>query len=199
MAKPEHFHHQSIEQTSPPDPLITLVDAKEHLRVDHTDDDDLITTLCSAVTQLIDGESGLIGYAVGAQKWLYKAHDLWEYDIFGKPCVYLPKTPVKEIMSIKYYDVDNVLQTETLTDWTLHSNGDWAYISPNDGLTRYEYDRIDSFQVEFQSGLQVIPETIIHAAKLALSTFYDNRGESGAVLPEAFHILVNLSRRGWIG
>lgn len=197
MAKPDYT--DILTQTSPPDPIVSLADAKEHLRVDHTDDDTLITTLCNAVTQLIDGETGLIGYSVSTQKWLLKTHNAWDYNAFGQVIISLPKTPVKEIMSIKWYNASNTLITETLSDWTLVANHDWAYITPNDGLIREEYYRPDSFQVEIQCGLQTIPETLIQAAKLALSVFYDNRGESGVELPQAFYTLVNLSRRGWVG
>lgn len=190
---------QILTQTATAMSIITLDEAKAHLRVEHTDEDVLIATLCDTATQIIDGEGGLCGYCVASQNWLYKSHNQWTYDCFGNVIYKLPKTPVKALVSIKYYNASNALITENIADWSLISNGETAYIMPNDGLLRTEFKRVDSFQVEFTSGLVNIPAELKHAALLIISALYDNRGDEGFQIPAAVQNLVNLKRRGWVG
>lgn len=196
MAKPEHMH--ILEQTAQPAQLVTLAEVKLHCRIDGNDEDTLLNSYIDAATSMIDGEAGLLGWFVATSKWLYKTYYSWHYDGFGNVLIYLPYTPVKQIMSIQYYNVNNVLITENLADWDLVTGKDWAYITPKNNLMRTEYRRLDAFQVEFQVGAEVIPNEIKQAALLIIANWYESR-EDNAEAPIAAQRLINLKRKGWIG
>ncbi len=52
---------------SPPAPLVGLDLLKQHLRVDGSDDDALITAYAAAAQGQIDGPAGWLGRAIGPQ------------------------------------------------------------------------------------------------------------------------------------
>jgi hypothetical protein len=56
-----------VNVIEPPGEVISLVDAKKHLRVDHGDDDDYITGLVAAAVAWLDGPAGWLGRALGVQ------------------------------------------------------------------------------------------------------------------------------------
>jgi hypothetical protein len=61
----------------PTEPVLTLADAKPHLRVDHNDDDSLITALIAAATARLDGRDGILGRWLRQQTWeLFPARQL---------------------------------------------------------------------------------------------------------------------------
>lgn len=192
---PNHIY----EQVSAAESIVTLSEAKAHLRVDFNDEDTLITSLCATATQILDGEGGLCGFSVATSRWILKGHDFSTLDQFGNVIYEIPKTPVKLVHSVKYYNASNTLITEDFANWTLIANGDFAYIKPNDGIERTEYERIDSFQIDFEAGSTIIPSEIKHAALLLIGALYDNRGQENVVIPDAVYRLLNLKRRGWVG
>lgn len=55
--------------TPPVLPIVGLVDLKAFLRVDHDDDNALITSLGDAAAAWLDGYSGILGRAVMPQTW----------------------------------------------------------------------------------------------------------------------------------
>ncbi|WP_297534627.1 head-tail connector protein [Nitrobacter sp.] len=52
-----------IRTVAPAEMPVTLAEAKAHLRVDHDDQDDLITAQIKAATAWFDGYSGILGRA----------------------------------------------------------------------------------------------------------------------------------------
>lgn len=55
--------------TPPADQVVSLGDAKLHLRVMHDDEDMLIAGLIDAATDHLDGLTGTLGIALGPQTW----------------------------------------------------------------------------------------------------------------------------------
>lgn len=55
--------------TGPTDPVVPLSAIKQHLRVDHDDEDELIEAFTDAATQMLDGPSGILGIALAPQTW----------------------------------------------------------------------------------------------------------------------------------
>jgi uncharacterized phiE125 gp8 family phage protein len=78
------------------DPVVTLAEAKAQLRIDHDDEDDLITSLIAAAVAHLDGYSGILGRALVTQTWRQ------DFDGFDQELV-LP-LPVAGITSVKWYD-----------------------------------------------------------------------------------------------
>lgn len=82
---------------TPPQPVVSLSEAKAHLRVRSGDEDALITAYVAAATAHIDGPGGWLGRAIGAQT------------LEARTCVFrdamaLPYPPIIEIVSVKHLD-----------------------------------------------------------------------------------------------
>lgn len=96
-----------VRVIEPPQPIVTLEEAKRHLIVDFDDDDELIESLLLAATSWIDGPTGWLGCALGVQTL-----ELRVADFYSLPCqrdvIPLPYPPVLEIISITYRDSDGV-------------------------------------------------------------------------------------------
>ena len=59
--------------TPPASKPVTLADAKEHLRVDHDDEDTVIAALLDTAVAHLDGWSGVLGRAIMPQTWRVSA------------------------------------------------------------------------------------------------------------------------------
>jgi len=97
--------------TPPATEPVTLAEAKVDLRVDHTDDDALITGLIVAAR----AEAELLSRRALINRTL-------EMSLCGWPStgkIYLPYPPVVSVTSVTYYDINNVLQTMTAGDYIL--------------------------------------------------------------------------------
>jgi uncharacterized phiE125 gp8 family phage protein len=107
-------HRVSIPPVAEP---ISLVEAKLHLRVDHTTDDELIKTLITASSQWCEAYEG--------RAYMVRTSQL-KLDSFGR--IYLPFPPVQSVSSITYVDTEGTTQTLSSAVYTLYNSGDYAYI-----------------------------------------------------------------------
>lgn len=119
--------------------------------------------------------------------------------------VYLSKAPVQSLVSVKYYDSDNVQQTATLSDFTLVASDDWAYVDCDSWPQAY--DRADAITIQYVAGygdaVSDVPAEIRQAILLLLGQ-YDGVRENATEatfteIPAGFDALINLHARGWYG
>lgn len=107
--------------TPPTVPVVTLEEAKAHLRVDHADDDALIGgMIAAAVGHLDPAGSGWLGRALRPQTW--------ELRLDAFPCgpIHIPYPPLISVESVKYDDADGVERTATVgIDYRVLSGGAW--------------------------------------------------------------------------
>jgi len=96
---------------------ISLVEAKLHLRVDHTTDDELIKTLISAARIWCESYEG--------RAYMVRTSQI-KLNTFGK--IELPFPPVLSVSSITYIDTAGDTQTLDSSVYTLYNSGDYAYI-----------------------------------------------------------------------
>jgi uncharacterized phiE125 gp8 family phage protein len=96
---------------------VSRAECKLHLRVDGTDEDSLIDIYLAAAVAHLDGEDGWLGRAIVAQTWAQ------DFDAFARPLL-LGLAPVTAISSVKYYDVDGVLQTVDAASYALINGAD---------------------------------------------------------------------------
>lgn len=96
-----------VRVTAPITEPVTLAEAKSHLRVDTTDDDDIITALIQAAREWCEEFQNRSYLEQTWQLWL----DAWPDD----DEIVLPRPPLQSVTSVKYYDTDD-------TEYTLDSS-----------------------------------------------------------------------------
>jgi len=160
--------------TGPTADILSLTEAKDHLRVDDTDSDTYITDLISVVTQMLDGRSGTLGRALMTQTWELAIE---EFD----DDIRLPLPPLQSVTSVKYYDVNNTLQTLATSVYTVLADDLGSFIEVVVGQHwPVIYPRDDAVVIQYVCGYGAasdVPMPIIHAAKVLLAGFYENRTE----------------------
>ena len=160
--------------TGPAAPMLTLAQAKAHLRVLDTDQDAYISSLLPVVEAMMDGYTGDLGHCLVNQTWSQKM-DFWPARVD------LPLRPVSAISIIKYYDTQNALQTWASTNYGLYEDALGPFIQypfnvqpPN----LYPF-RPDAIEIQFVAGYgpdaTTIPAPIVQAALLWLADMFENR------------------------
>lgn len=175
----------SLARVSPldGDSIISLADAKAHLRVTHDDEDALIGQLRDAAVGQVERVSGV---ALASGEWL------WSMRWFPSR-VDLPMGPVTALGDVTYYDSEGAPQT--YADARLV--GGSVYPAVNGVFpTAYDYAA-----VEFTAGLTSADEApeLVAAAKLLLGHYYANReavavGSSPVELPLGVQSLIDTYR-----
>tara|TARA_R110000851_G_scaffold3035_1_gene12234 strand:+ start:3294 stop:3827 length:534 start_codon:yes stop_codon:yes gene_type:complete len=145
--------------TAPTASPVTLVEAKEHLRVDSSAEDTLIQAMINAATSQIDGFTGTLGRAVMPQTWSQ------EYTCFNGDLV-LPLAPIQSITSVSY-------DGATFSDYRLLNDGRGAFLRVNDDTTWPT--ATGPVTVEFVAGYIVVPDAIKWALLLQIGTMYQHR------------------------
>lgn len=155
-----------VRTVAPASPVITLDEAKRHLRVSHDDDNSDITELVEVATAAIEGPNG-IGIALNEQTWRMSL------DHF--PCeVVIPLGPVTEITSICYTDADGDaatvdswrtdLDTQPCRIWPARDTA-WPAITCEPGAVK----------ITFKCGFEQVPADLKAAVKLLVGHFYEHR------------------------
>lgn len=175
---------------------VSLTEAKAHLRVDHTSEDTLITSLVEAATAHLDGYSGILGRALVTQTWRQDFDGFWH-------CLRLP-IPAATVSALKWTD-----DADTPAETTIAASN---YELQNDALGSF-VRLIDDFvypsnlaetravRVTFTAGYgaaSAVPGSIKAAILLLVGHWYANReavGESMSELPMAVDALLAPYRR----
>jgi len=100
---------------TPPDPLISIDEARVHLKDPDPAEDELIETYIAAASAWIDGPAGWLGRSLGQQTLELQTDD---FDF----CERLPYGPVQSVESVKYIDGAGVEQTVAPSSFRM--NGD---------------------------------------------------------------------------
>lgn len=137
--------------TPPTEDVVTLVEAKAHLRQTGNDYDDLIRALiASAVAQIDPAGGGWLGRALRPQTWELRGD--------GFPCgrIELPYPPMISVDSVKYYDGDGTDTTMVAdTDYRVLGGGiAKSYVAPvyNGAWPSSVRCDAESVRVRFTSG-----------------------------------------------
>ena len=169
-------------------PPITLADAKEHLRVTGTDEDDLITGYIAAACGYVSEASGR---ALSEETWMIAEEGFCDE-------VTLPKSPVRELVSVKYY-LNDTLTTATLADYRLYLSDDYSEVAPVYGkIWPVAQIREDGTQITFKAGYVTLPAELRQAVFLMLAFLYANRGDEAVSPPPALDWLIGAHRLGWV-
>lgn len=193
--------------TPPARVVVSLDDMKEHLRVDHDSEDDLIEAYTAAATAHIDGRDGWLQRALVDQTWDFKP-DCWPS---ARP-IRLPLPPLIEVVSFKYIDTDGVEQT--FDDANYHVTGvagygrgsvqirsgeTWPVIAsqwPEPIAIRFRAGYLDTSE---SPNVDNVPEPIKQAIKFTVGHLYANRetvviGQTAVAVPFAAEYLLSTYR-----
>lgn len=170
---------QYTESVAPASEPITLTEAKEHLRVDSSDDDDYVTALISLVRELYDSMTNRTSIAttwkLSAGDWadLYEQEqgNLRSYEDYIIP---LKRTPLVSVTSVKYYAPGEAsLSTVSSSDYRVVTSEEPGFIQFVDAPPSVD-DRADAIEILFIAGAGA-SATDKHAMKLMLTHYYDIR------------------------
>lgn len=95
----------------------------------------------------------------------------------------IPRAPVLGVISVKWRDSDDVLQTVPATDYVVDVTREPGRIYPANGkLWPTPLDRPDAVVIRFEAGYgdaaAAVPEDLRRAIKIQAAGFYEKRGES---------------------
>lgn len=199
--------------TAPATTPVSLDEAKAHLRVDEDVEDGLITALIEAATGHIDGRMGWLGRCLMPQTW--------ELVLDGFPSnssgsgIRIPLAPLLEVVSVKYYDVDAVLQTLGNNSYMVDTANEPGWVMPGEAGWPETMATINAVRVRFRAGYEGaendsppgangVPAPIKAALKLLIGHWYANReqvvvGTTATDLPWAVNALLTPYRLMWLG
>lgn len=168
--------YRSFLVTAPTAEPIDLDDAKRHLRVDHSDDDELIGALIPAARLYVENATER---ALMTQTWDMKR------DAFPSSgcAIRLFKPPVSAVTSIVYVDADGVSQTWDSSNYrTSLPTGPFCQrgqIEPTYGVswpeTRPVSDAVTVKCVHGYGAASAVPEALVQAMYLLIGHWYENR------------------------
>lgn len=171
--------------TAPAAEPLSLAEAKLHLRVDHADEDTLITALIVAARGCAEHETGR---ALVTQTWELVLDAFPEAFVLRKP-------PIASVTSVKYIDpATGAEQTLDLADTLLDEISEPGYLVPAYGKAWPEARATaNAVRVRYVCGYgnaAAVPAAIKQWMLLAIGTMYEQRGTAVAgtfaPLPDRF-------------
>lgn len=155
------------------DEPVTLEEAKAHLRVDVTDDDDLITALITAARQIVEM---VLRRALLSQDWELLLDAFPATDT----TLEIPLPPLQSISAITYTLEDGTSATVAATDYTVDTGSTPGRIALNSGSS-WPGDSLSALggvQIAFTAGYASaddVPQAIRQALLLLVGHLYENR------------------------
>lgn len=149
--------------------VLSVADAKTFLRVDSSDEDALISDLISVAVESVQKYTGHV----------FSYNETMELNLQRFEAVNLPLTPIVTINSISYRDVSNVQQTLNASSYWIEPLASTSNVLRFKGTTPnlYKYSSHPitvSVEIGYEE-TESIPPMMIHAVRLLVSQYYDQR------------------------
>ena len=180
------------------EPALSLADAKQHLRLLHTSDEDsYVTDLVLAAQDFIEDRT---------DRTFTEATYTSTFESFpADECLWLSRPPVSDA-TITYWSNGTI---RTFTDFTLCAAGEIeSYIEVGDGGWPSTDDRPDAITIEYTAGKSAAecPAAVRHAIRLLIGTWYSNResitgakDRSGGPVEHSLNALIGVLKSGRTG
>lgn len=169
--------------TAPTDELVTLAEARKHLRfydADDTSEDTYITSLIAAVVDNLDGPDGLVGRCLLEQQLRLTLDQFPCLDGYGYARrVKIPLPPLVSVDSVKYTDSNG--DEQTYADFRTFGvgakfggyimpplNSDWPVTAVDPGAVRI------TFTAGYNESVP-LPASVKQAALLLISHWFEHR------------------------
>lgn len=160
-----------VQTVAPTEEPVTLAEAKQHLRVEHTEDDDLIGIYISAAVAKLDGQTGILGRCMVTQTW--------RSDFTDFPTGYLLRLPFPDLQSatVAYEDTNGDTQAFTAFQTIEDELGGALYL--NDGAVWPAVDDVRAAvsvtAVYGYGAASAVPAALKSAVLLHVGTMYEHR------------------------
>lgn len=148
--------------------MVTLEDAKAHLRVTHELEDELIESLIHAAYAMAETRCGRIFQDIEKTIHLDRLPD-------GRIPIHLPITPVQEIISFEYIAEDDSTQVIDPEDLILDKRPLYPVLVPKDDVWPHAKLGIQHIEIVLQAGFKETPHDIRAAILLIIGHLYFNR------------------------
>jgi uncharacterized phiE125 gp8 family phage protein len=171
----------NVEATSPAVEPVTLAEAKAHMRVNHSEEDSLITSLIVAARNYIEGLANrpLVNRTYTLKLDRFPAH----YEII------LPAGKVSAVSSVAYVDTNGQTQTLSASAYTVETQRLPGSIVINPSTisawpaTRF-YAGLASVTIGYTAGYGAaaanVPQALRQAVLLGVAYWYDIARETGS-------------------
>lgn len=155
-----------VRTVAPASPVVSLAEAKRHLRVLHDDDDVDIEMMVAAATACIEGPNG-IGIALSPQTW--------RLSLDGFPCeIIVPLGPVTDVTSVSYVDGNGTPATVSGVRFDLDESP-LRIFPARDTPWPSTYCEPGAVKVTFACGYTELPADLRAAILLLVGHFYEHR------------------------
>lgn len=162
--------------TGPATEPVTLSEAKNHLKMEYTTDDALITSLIKTARLYVESYASV---ALGSQT----IEVYFKYD--GCNPVNIPRYPFISVTSVQFKDCCD-WSTLTPTDYTIEDN-------------KFSSKMCGQFHLIYTAGYTTVPEGIKTVIFQMVAAMYENRGDKGAELSPLQQTILNpYVRRPWL-
>jgi uncharacterized phiE125 gp8 family phage protein len=200
---------------------VTLTEAKAWLRVDVTDDDQLITDLVKDAREYVENHTGM---ALITQSWLLTLDTFPPLDMSymlvrqprawlpqtrqfqgsGGGVIRLPKPPLQAVNSVKYLATDGTLTTLDPSGYQVDTTTFPGRLAPAYGqvwpVTRFNPAAVTvGFTCGFGSTTDTVPGIFKRAIRLLICNWYENRGDGQTKTYDVENAVNDLLAQGWYG
>jgi len=160
--------------------VISLDQAKDYLKVDHDDEDDLITQIIGSAQNWAEKYT--------RRQLLVATYDLY-LDSFPD-VIELYNCPSSDVVTVKYYDTDGDLQTFASSDYIVDvvSEPGRIALAPDSSWPDVQ-NRINAIVIRYVTGWAngtLVPKPIRDGIMLCIGHLYENRQ---AITKDLFHEL----------
>lgn len=182
-----------IEVTAPSVEPVTLIEAKAHLAVTHTDDDTMITSRIVSARRACESISQRSFITTA---WKYT---LERWPVCGGARIVLPRPRLISVSGLTYLDTTGTRQTLSSSLYVVSTAREPAVIIPAYGTTwPGAREFLDSIQVSYTAGYGAtaasVPDDIKAAVLLMVGHLYAHRGDENQEPPAAVrHLLAPYS------
>lgn len=191
-------HMERLTLASDLAPIVTLAEAKAHLRVSHLAEDALIERYLEGVADYLDGYDGVLGRALRPQSW--------KLTLDALPCsgvIRLPLAPFVAVTEIKYDTTAGDTLTLDAATYRVRKDQGFGVVEqrPEKSWPSDVVEARVTYSVGHDSA-NPMPKPIYQAALLLLGDAFDNRsaqveGKIVSVNPAIERLLAPYRVRSW--
>ncbi len=151
----------------PSDEPVTLGDLKEQLRIDHGEEDALLTMKITAARQHIENLTGL---AIPLATYEFRL------DRFPAAEIKVPRAPLVSVASVNFVGPDGIEAQVDAGSYEVDTASPEGWIAPVSGFSwPSTMQTINAVRVRFVAGYEDVPETLKEAILQLAAWWYESR------------------------